>query len=88
MFLSQNIILLIGTVAATLTTAAFVPQVIKTHKTKHTKDLSLIMFVLLSFGLFLWIIYGFALGSFPVITANIITLGMSLYLLYLKIKYG
>ncbi|MFA6431046.1 MAG: SemiSWEET transporter [Candidatus Margulisiibacteriota bacterium] len=88
MLLNENAVLIVGSLAATLTTVAFVPQVIKTHKAKHTKDLSLIMFVLLSLGLFLWIVYGFALWSFPVIIANIITLGMSLYLLYLKIKYG
>ncbi|MFA4905427.1 MAG: SemiSWEET transporter [Candidatus Margulisiibacteriota bacterium] len=84
----MDFILLAGTLAAILTTTAFVPQVIKAHQTKHTKDLSLTMYVLLAIGITLWIIYGFSLNSVPVIAANSVTLVMSLYLLFLKIKYG
>jgi len=81
-------IFIIGVMAAVLTTTAFLPQVIKAHTSKHTKDLSLVMFVLFSAGLILWIVYGIALRSIPVITANAVTVLLSFYLIYLKIKYG
>ncbi len=78
----------VGMLAAVFTTVAFLPQVIKAFKTKHTKDLSLIMYVLFSLGLLLWIVYGFYLGSIPIIAANLITLVFSLFLVGLKIIYG
>jgi len=78
----------VGMLAAVFTTVAFLPQVIKAFKTKHTKDLSLVMYLLFSMGLFLWIVYGFYLGSIPIIVANVITLVFSLFLVGLKIIYG
>jgi MtN3 and saliva related transmembrane protein len=84
----MDIVMLIGGVAATLTTAAFVPQVIKAHQTKETKDLSLLMYVLTAGGLALWLIYGFFLSSLPIILANLLTLILCSYILYLKIKHG
>lgn len=78
----------LGIVAAILTTTAFLPQVIKAHKTKHTVDLSLFMYLLFSSGVFLWTIYGFMIHSTPVIIANIVTLLLSLYILYLKVRHG
>lgn len=81
-------IFIIGSLAATLTTVAFLPQVIKAHETKHTKDLSLIMYVLLAIGLVLWTVYGLFLMSLPIILANTVTLVLCFYLLYLKVKYG
>jgi MtN3 and saliva related transmembrane protein len=84
----MDIILLIGSAAAILTTISFLPQVIKAHTSRHTRDLSLLMFVLFSLGLALWTVYGLALHSIPVIAANTVTLTMSLYLIYLKVRYG
>ncbi|MBU0574544.1 MAG: SemiSWEET transporter [Candidatus Margulisiibacteriota bacterium] len=84
----MDILLMIGTLAALLTTLSFVPQVIKAHTTKKTQDLSFGMFMLLSVGLILWLVYGIALRSLPIIFANSITLAFSLYLLYLKKKHG
>jgi len=78
----------VGMLAAVFTTVAFLPQVIKAFKTKHTKDLSLVMYLLFSMGLFLWIVYGFYLGSIPIIVSNVITLVFSLFLVGLKIIYG
>lgn len=83
----ESIIFLTGAIAAVITTTAFLPQVIKAHKTKHTKDLSLSMYVGLSVGIFLWILYGFLLNSSPIIIANIITFILSLYIVFLKLKY-
>ncbi|MFA4843998.1 MAG: SemiSWEET transporter [Candidatus Margulisiibacteriota bacterium] len=84
----DDILLLLGILAGTLTTASFLPQVIKAHTSHHTKDLSLLMFVVLFLGVVLWIVYGALAGSLPVILANSVTLCLVVYLLYLKIKYG
>lgn len=84
----MNFSFYLGIIAAVLTTAAFVPQVVKAHKTKRTSDLSLIMYITFSLGVFLWIIYGFIISSFPVIIANAAILILSLYVLILKIKHG
>jgi MtN3 and saliva related transmembrane protein len=86
-FISSHIVY-IGIAAAILTTVSFFPQVMKTHNTKHTKDLSLVMYLLFSIGLMLWTVYGFYLNDMPIIVANTVTLAMSLYILFLKVKYG
>ncbi|MFH1386719.1 MAG: SemiSWEET transporter [bacterium] len=84
----MDITLMLGSLAAFCTTIAFLPQVIKTHQSHHTKDLSLSMFIIFSFGLIFWLIYGLAINSIPVIVANCITLLLSLYILYMKLRFG
>jgi MtN3 and saliva related transmembrane protein len=79
---------LIGLAAGTLTTISFLPQVIKAWKTKSTKDISIGMYSALSVGLSLWIFYGFAIYSTPVIFTNVISLILALVVLLLKIKHG
>jgi MtN3 and saliva related transmembrane protein len=78
---------ILGLVAATITTAGFVPQVLKIWKDKSTKDISLNMYLLLTLGLFLWFIYGIAIESLPVILSNGITLILVLSIIGLKLKY-
>jgi MtN3 and saliva related transmembrane protein len=78
---------ILGLVAATLTTGAFVPQVYKTWKNKSVKDISLSMYTVLLMGLLLWIVYGFYINSLPIITANIITATLSVLIVIMKIKY-
>ena len=78
----------VGIVAAFCTTVSYVPQVIKAHNTRHTKDLSLMMIVMLTVGIGLWAVYGIMLHSTPIIAANSTTFVLSCYLLYLKLKYG
>ena len=78
---------LIGMIAGTLTTIAFLPQVIKIARTKHTHDLSMPMYIIFSCGVFMWMYYGFATNSLPVILANGITFILSLYILAAKLKY-
>lgn len=77
---------IIGSFAALFTTIAFIPQVIKVHKTKHTKDISIGMFLLMNAGLVLWLIYGIIIYSHPVIIANAVTLVFAIYILFMKIK--
>ncbi len=84
----MDLVFIIGLMAATLTTTAFLPQVIKAHQTRETKDLSLAMYVLTAGGLVLWTGYGIMLGALPVILANTITLCLCSYLIYLKLKHG
>jgi MtN3 and saliva related transmembrane protein len=76
---------ILGFAAAVFTTAAFVPQAYRVYKTKRTEDLSLSMFVMFSVGVFLWLVYGIAISSAPVIYANIVTLILALYILVVKI---
>jgi MtN3 and saliva related transmembrane protein len=81
-------ITILGLVAGTITTAAYVPQVIKTFKTKNTKALSAKMYSFLVFGILLWVIYGFITHNWPVLIANSITAVLASSILLLKIKYG
>lgn len=76
---------IIGFIAATLTTLAFVPQAYQVYKTKKVEDLSLALFSMFSMGVFLWLIYGIMLVNVPIIVANIITLILALYILSMKI---
>jgi MtN3 and saliva related transmembrane protein len=78
----------VGLVAATLTTISFLPQAIQTFKTKKTKDISLPMYLALTLGVCLWLIYGLYLQSLPIILANSITLVFASCILFLKIKHG
>ncbi len=79
---------LIGLTAAICTTSSFLPQVIKILRSKRTKDVSLLMYAILTTGLFLWLVYGFILKDFPLILANTISLTLSLCVLLLKIRHG
>jgi len=81
------IIDIIWYIAAILTTIAFLPQVYKIWKTKSTKDISLVMFILFSIWILLWLIYWLLLSSYPIIIANIITFILSVIILYFKLKY-
>jgi MtN3 and saliva related transmembrane protein len=79
---------LTGSMAATLTTTAFIPQVWQVWRTKHTKDISLAMYTLFTSGVALWLAYGIMLGAWPIIIANSITLLLAGSVLALKLKFG
>ncbi|MBI3545658.1 MAG: SemiSWEET transporter [Gammaproteobacteria bacterium] len=78
---------LLGFAAGTLTTLAFLPQAIKTWRSKSARDISLGMFVVFSSGVFLWLLYGVQLNALPIIIANSVTLVLALTILIFKIKY-
>ncbi|MEQ1586802.1 MAG: SemiSWEET transporter [Cyclobacteriaceae bacterium] len=78
---------LLGLLAGFLTTMAFLPQVVKTWRTRSAKDLSLVMFLLYCLGVFLWMIYGIMIDELPVILWNIITLILASVILFFKIKF-
>ena len=75
----------IGYLAATLTTASFLPQAILTIKTKDTESLSLSMYSLFTLGVFCWLIYGIYLSNNAIIFANAITLALAASILSFKI---
>ena len=77
----------LGYLAGFLTTLAFVPQVIKTWRTKSTKDISLGMFLIFNLGVFCWLIYGFLINQGPVILWNLVTLILASAILMMKLKY-
>ena len=78
----------IGYCAATLTTISFVPQVWQIWKTKHTKDISLRMYLLFTCGVALWLAYGLIISAWPIITANTVTLILAGAVLILKLRHG
>jgi len=79
---------LLGFAAAALTTGAFVPQAVKTIKSRNTSDLSLAMYVIFTIGIVLWLLYGLRLGSWPMICANTVSLVLAATILGLKLRYG
>lgn len=83
-----NFIEILGFAAAVLTTAAFLPQVYKTWRTKDVSGLSLTMFLMFFTGIALWLIYGILIKSPSLIFANGITVVSSFLLLYFILKYG
>jgi MtN3 and saliva related transmembrane protein len=78
----------IGGIAASLTTCSFIPQVLRVWRTKHTKDISLLMYSLFTLGVALWLVYGVLLDAWPIIIANSITLLLAGTVLVLKIRFG
>jgi MtN3 and saliva related transmembrane protein len=77
-----------GYAAAVLTTTSFVPQAVRTLRTRETHGISLWMYVLFTIGVGCWLAYGLLLGSWPMIVANIVTLALATAILLLKLRYG
>lgn len=77
---------ILGYIAGTLTTAAFIPQLLKSLKSKSVEGISFTMYFMFSLGVVLWLFYGILIGSFPVILANIITLLLNSLILVVQLK--
>ena len=77
-----------GYFAAILTTAAFLPQLIKTLRTKKADDVSLTTLLMFIIGVMFWIIYGYKISSSPILIANLITLILNLLILISKIYFS
>ena len=77
-----------GYIAATCTTLSFVPQAVKTIRTRDTSGISLSMYVVFTVGIGFWFGYGVFLQSWPMIVSNAITFGLSSTILGLKLKHG
>jgi MtN3 and saliva related transmembrane protein len=78
----------LGYLAATLTTAAFVPQAWLTWKQKKAEGVSKAMYLIFITGLCCWLGYGLMINSGPIIVSNIITIALAGFILAMKLKYG
>lgn len=77
-----------GYAAAVLTTSSFIPQAVMTIRSRNTRGISLAMYVIFTLGVGLWLVYGFALQSWPMILANTVTLVLAATILAMKIRFG
>ena len=75
----------IGYLAATLTTASFVPQAMLTLRTRNVSGISLAMYSAFTAGVALWLVYGLLLGQWPIVVANLVTLALALVILTVKL---
>lgn len=78
---------LFGLMAGTLTTVAFIPQVVKIWKTKSADDISFGTFFIFSLGVFFWLVYGIMIEALPVVLANAVTLVLAVVIIVLKMRY-
>lgn len=83
----MNLVTALGLLAGSLTTISFLPQVIKTWRTRSTKDISLEMFAIFCSGVLIWIVYGILVKDLPVIFTNVATLTLASPILWFKLKY-
>jgi MtN3 and saliva related transmembrane protein len=77
----------LGLVAGTLTSIAAIPQLVKTLRTRHARDISIWQPLLLAIGVALWLIYGILIHDTPLILANIVPLACNIMLAILKLRY-
>ena len=78
---------ILGLTAGTITSITFIPQVVKIWKTKSAKDLSLMMLLLLIAGVLLWLTYGLLIKDTAIIYTNSMVLGMSMIMLFFKLRF-
>ena len=84
----MNWITVMGLLAGMCTTAAFLPQVVKIFRTRKTEDISLGMYIILSIGILLWILYGWLNEDIPLMLANGITFILASSILIMKLRHG
>jgi MtN3 and saliva related transmembrane protein len=78
---------LIGYCAAVLTTSAFLPQAWHTFRTRDVSGISLGMYSVFTVGVACWLVYGLLLGAWPIVIANLVTLGLAATILVMKLRY-
>lgn len=84
----MELIEVLGMVAGSISAITFLPQVIKTWRTKSAADISLLMFTFATISVLLWLVYGIVKQSIPIIYTNSLVLVFSLIMLYFKFRYG
>ena len=84
----MNLIEIVGFIAGSLVSLSFLPQIIKSWKSKSTKDIAISLTIINISGQILWIVYGIGISSISLIIMSIITFSMTSSLLILKIKFG
>jgi len=78
----------VGATGAVLTTLCWLPQALKVIHEKETRALSLPATVAFSLGVVLWLVYGLAIGDWPLIGSNAVTLALMAPILAMKLRYG
>ena len=78
----------IGTVGAALTTLCWLPQALKILRERDTRAISLPAYVAFAVGIVFWLVYGLAIVDWPLIGSNVVTLGLLVPILVLKVRYG
>ena len=78
----------LGSAAACLTTGSFIPQAWLTFRTRDVSGISLGMYSAFTAGVALWLVYGVAIGSWPITIANAITLALAIAILAMRLRYG
>ncbi|NLH82519.1 MAG: SemiSWEET transporter [Phyllobacteriaceae bacterium] len=86
--LSPLAVELIGGAAALLTTLCWLPQTLRAIRHRDVASLSLVTFSAFSLGIFLWLVYGLYIGSWPVIVANAFSLALNLAIVVQKVRHG
>lgn len=83
----MRLIDIVGTLAAILTTASFVPQAWHTFRTRDVRGISLGMYSVFTVGVACWLVYGLLLSAWPIVIANCITLALAATILVMKLRY-
>jgi len=78
----------VGYLAAFLTTAAYIPQVAKVVRHRHTQSISLGMYSILTCGIAAWFVYGILINSPSIMLANGVTFVLALFILWMKLRHG
>jgi len=84
----ETFTLILGLTAGILTTFAYLPQTIKSIRSKQTKDLSLTMVLMIELGLICWLAYGILISSIPIILANTVSIVLMTIIIIAKLKHG
>ena len=79
---------IVGSLAAILTTVSFFPQAWHSFKTRDVSGVSLGMYSVFTVGVALWLVYGLLLRAWPIVVANVITLGLAVAILGMKVVFG
>lgn len=80
-------VLQLGLIAGALTSVAAIPQVVRSYRTRHVRDISVWQPVLLAIGVGLWLLYGIAIADLPLVLSNIVPLVCNTILILMKIFY-
>jgi len=88
MTMDPTMIEIIGLIAAVITSAGFLPQLIKGYRTKKLDDVSYFMPIVLAIGMALWFVYGFLIISIAVMVANLFSISCCLTLIIMKKRYS
>ena len=78
---------ILGFAAGFLTTVAFIPQVVKIWRSKSARDVSLPAFATFTVGIGIWIVYGVVKDAPPIVLWNVVTMGLAIAILVMKVRY-